>query len=94
MFRLYVTEQIAVSTPGVALACRVHEGSVCVGDRVTQAISPAGETHNVDLEVRFLSISETVHVDSLDTNYGGLVTLFGLYAQRIGDGWELTGSQG
>jgi len=92
MFRLYVTDQIAVSTPGIALACRVHEGSVSVGDRVTQAISPAGEIHNVDLEVRFLSMSKTVHVDVLDTNYGGLVTLFGLYPQKLGDGWELTDS--
>jgi hypothetical protein len=93
VFRLYVTEQIAVSTPAVALACRVHEGSVRVGDRVRRAITPTGEIHNVDLEVRFLSMSETVHVDVLDTNYGGFVTLFGLYPQKIGDGWELTSSE-
>jgi hypothetical protein len=90
MFRLLVVDVVAVSTPGIALAVRVHVGPVRVGDHVLHAVSPSGESHDVDLEVRYLSITETVHVDQLDENYGGLATLFGLLPQQLGDGWELT----
>jgi hypothetical protein len=81
VFRLFVVETVAVSTPGIHLAVRVHEGTVRIGNRVTTAVPTAGEPLAVDLEVRYLSMTKSVHVEALDENYGGLATLFGLCPQ-------------
>ena len=91
VFRLFVVESVVGSTPGIALAVRVHEGTVRVGDHVRTATSPSGHTHEVNLEVQSLSMTENVHVDTLDMNYGGLATLFGPCPQEVGEGWELAG---
>ena len=78
MFELYVVETVAVSTLGIALACRVHSETVHLGDRVTKVSDAQGNSWPVNLEVRQMNMTGSIEVDSLEENYGGLVTLFGL----------------
>ena len=78
MFELYVVETVAVSAPGIALACQVRAGTVHVGDRVTRVRDAEGDSWPIDLEVRYLSMRKLL-VDAMKANDGGVVTLFGLY---------------
>ena len=55
MFELQVVDILAVSTPGIALACRVRTGAVHVGDRVAQVTDDDGKSWPIDLEVRHLT---------------------------------------
>jgi hypothetical protein len=51
MFRLFAVNSVATAALGLALAIRVHEGTVRIGDRVKTANSPTGRPYPVDLEV-------------------------------------------
>ncbi len=96
MFELYVVETVAVSTPGIALACRVRGGTVNVGDRVTRVTTPkdtSGQsTWRCDTWTRTpvtpgrttwrtttMNTRQAVPVAAMETDSGGLVTLFGLH---------------
>ena len=56
---------------------RVHAGSVSIGDRAFRATGPDGQSCLLDLEVSDLALTESIHVDTTDENYGGLAVLVG-----------------
>lgn len=50
-----VVDILAVSTPCIALACRVRAGAVDIGDRISWVTDADGDFWPIDLEVRYLS---------------------------------------
>jgi hypothetical protein len=77
VFEVFVVDTVDAATPGIALAVRVHAGSVSIGDRVVRATGPDGQSCPLDLEVSDLALTESIHVDTMDENYGGLAVLVG-----------------
>jgi hypothetical protein len=77
VFELFVVDVVDAATPGIRLVVRVHAGSVSIGDRVVRATGHDGYSWPLDLEVSDLALTEHVHVDNMEENYGGLAVLVG-----------------
>jgi hypothetical protein len=99
MTELLVIDVVAVSTPGVALAVRCHEGTLRVGDRVQTAIDPGGAPRSVSAECSAVRLSTSlagdqleasydasVAVDQLEATYDGFATFMGVEIHQVRDG--------
>jgi hypothetical protein len=91
VFLLWVAATQPADGSGHGLVVRVHQGEVHVGDRIGEAQPPAGKPVSVDLVVTDLAMAGSVHVESLESNFGGLAVVEGTLPQAFGEGWTLAG---
>lgn len=90
--KIFLIERLSAAQRQGSYSARCHAGTLRVGDRLTCAVDPDGNRCDVDLVCMEIRLTETVMVDELDTNWGGLVVFEGNDAGRLLPTWSLYGS--
>jgi hypothetical protein len=88
--KILLIERFDDAVGRAVFSARCHAGVLRLGQSLTTATSPDGSSRPIDVRCVEIRWTETLMVDELAENYGGLVVLEGVDASRLETEWTLT----